>query len=133
MITWEPKYSVGVTKFDEAHKKLIGLINDLYGAMKQGKGQSAVAATFVGLIDYTKVHFDDEIATMKACGYPDVINHARVHKDLVDQVLALQTRFQKGEALVALQVMDFLRGWLMNHIAGTDKKYTEHLNGKGVR
>jgi len=30
------------------------------------------------------------------------------------------------------EVGDFLSAWLINHINGTDKQYTSHLNSKGI-
>ncbi len=132
MIVWEDKYSVGVAQFDEAHKRLVAMINELYEAMRQGRGQQVIAKTFVGLIEYARTHFREEEAAMEGCDYPDAGQHAHAHRELLDQVLALQVRFHQGEALIAVQVLDFLRGWLMNHIAGTDKQYGPYLNSKGI-
>ena len=30
------------------------------------------------------------------------------------------------------EIVDFLKGWLINHINGTDKQYTEHLHQRGI-
>jgi hemerythrin len=41
-------------------------------------------------------------------------------------------RFAAGDATVAMELMDFLKDWLVNHINGTDRKYVPFLKGKGV-
>jgi len=40
LIEWSPAYSVKVKKFDDQHKKLIELINQLHDAMKAGQGNA---------------------------------------------------------------------------------------------
>jgi len=32
-----------------------------------------------------------------------------------------------------MEVLNFLRKWLLNHIQGSDKKYGPHLNAKGIK
>jgi hemerythrin len=32
-----------------------------------------------------------------------------------------------------MEVLNFLKGWLVKHIQGTDKKYGPFLNAKGVK
>ena len=34
---------------------------------------------------------------------------------------------------LSLEVMNFLKSWLVKHIQGSDKAYTAHLNAKGVK
>jgi len=34
--------------------------------------------------------------------------------------------------VVNVDLLNFLKSWLQNHILGTDKKYAPFLNGKGV-
>jgi hemerythrin len=36
LMTWTPKLSVGVAVLDEDHKKLVGMVNELYDAMQAG-------------------------------------------------------------------------------------------------
>jgi hemerythrin len=36
-------------------------------------------------------------------------------------------------AAQSMEVMEFLKNWLNDHILGTDKKYGPHLASKGVK
>jgi hemerythrin len=38
LITWNDGYSVKVKQFDDQHKKLIDMVNELHDAMGIGKG-----------------------------------------------------------------------------------------------
>jgi hemerythrin len=51
----------------------------------------------------------------------------------VAQVVDIQNKFKAGEAMVSMELMTFLKDWLVNHIQGTDKKYSSFLRGKGVK
>ena len=42
LISWNESYSVKVKQFDDQHKKLVNMLNDLHEAMKQGKGRDAL-------------------------------------------------------------------------------------------
>ena len=42
MITWSDNLSVNVGEIDMQHKKLVVMINELYDAMKIGKGKETV-------------------------------------------------------------------------------------------
>lgn len=53
-------------------------------------------------------------------GYVDADAHQSRHRQLVQDVLAHQARFEGGEAL-STEVMTFIRDWLINHIMKTDK------------
>jgi methyl-accepting chemotaxis protein/hemerythrin len=51
----------------------------------------------------------------------------------VQQVLEFEAGLKSGKAKVTMEIMRFLKDWLIGHIQGTDKKYTQFLNGKGIR
>ena len=59
-IRWSEKYSVNVTKIDEQHKKLVSLINEMYDAMRAGKGKDILGAVIAKIVDYTVYHFSTE-------------------------------------------------------------------------
>lgn len=133
LLTWSDKLSVGVRKFDEEHKQLVRLVNQLHEAMKAGQGKQVLSGILQNLISYTQNHFAAEEQLMKSQGYPDYAEHKKEHNSLTLSVLDLQKQFQAGSVLLSQTVMDFLKDWLATHIQGMDKAYGPFLNGKGVK
>ena len=130
--TWTSNMSVGVKAADDDHKRLIDLLNKLYEGMKSGQGREVVGKVLDELVSYTKYHFAREEEFFAKTGYP-ADDHKKEHKDLVEQAVKLQSRYKKGETVLSVETLDFLKNWLNGHILGTDKKYTAHLNAKGIQ
>jgi len=132
LITWTDALSVNIKEIDEQHKKLIAMVNELHSAMGAGKGKAAMGAVLGGLVEYTKTHFAFEEGLMQKHNYVGYLSHKGQHDELTKQVLDLQSRFKEGKTLVTVEVMNFLKDWLSNHIQNSDKKYGPFLNGKGI-
>ncbi|WP_298439455.1 bacteriohemerythrin [Geobacter sp.] len=132
LITWNDSLSVKVKQFDDQHKKLVDMVNQLFDAMKGGKGSQVLGDILRQLIAYTQTHFAAEERLMKQYAYPDFEAHKKEHNALVMQVLDLQKQFQEGKPVLTQNVMTFLRDWLSRHIQGDDRKYGVFFNGKGV-
>lgn len=131
-IEWQSAYSVLVSRFDDQHKKLINIMNELHTAMKKGEGQLVLGGIFQSLADYTKEHFAAEEALMEANGYPDLSRHKTAHEQLLGRVVKLQREFMEGNGILSINVLNFLRDWLITHIQGEDKKYGRFFNDKGI-
>lgn len=132
-LIWDEKYSVGVREVDLQHKKLVELINGLHDAMKAGKGKDALARVLQDLINYAASHFATEEKYMTQFSYPAYPTHKNEHEKFVKQVLDFQKDFNSGKAVMTLDIMNFLKDWLLNHILGTDKKYEPFFNEHGLR
>lgn len=131
-LQWSDKYSVGIDTFDQQHKQLIKLLNELHDAMMQGKGKEVLGSILDGLVSYTKVHFQSEEKVMTRFAYADLYNHKEEHKKLTDQVIEFQTKFNSGQAVMSVPLMQFLKDWLTHHILETDKHYGPFLKQHGV-
>jgi hemerythrin len=133
LMTWTDKLSVGVSVLDEDHKKLVAMVNELYDAMQAGHGKEKLGGILGRLVDYTKMHFAREEKFFAQTGYADAAPHKQQHEALTRQVLDVQKKYADGAvATLSLDVMHFLRDWLVKHIQGTDQKYRPHLNAKGI-
>lgn len=132
LIEWSDSLSVGVATFDEQHKKLIAMINNLNDAMKVGKSKEVLGGILKGVIDYTATHFASEEKAFDQFGYLQALAHKVEHKKLVAKVTQFDKEFREGKAMMSIEIMNFLKEWLSTHILGTDKKYGPFLREKGM-
>jgi hemerythrin len=131
-VVWDNSFATSIGTFDEQHKNLFSMINELNKAMQEKKSKEAVGSVLNRLISYTGTHFAAEEEAFRATGYPDEAAHKKQHQELVQQVVALQGKVTSGETLLTQDVVEFLQGWLVNHIKGTDLRYGSHLRKNNV-
>ncbi len=131
LIEWSDNYSVGIETADIHHKKLSSMINSLYESMKSGDSHEVVAKILSALIVYTDKHFEYEEDLLKTHNYPGY--EEQKHIELLEQVKELNEKFNSRTTTISIELLSFLKGWLIDHINGTDKKYTEFLHSKGVK
>jgi hemerythrin len=132
LLPWKEDYSVGIEEVDSQHKKLVEYINQLFEAMSVGKGFEALSEILNGLTEYTVKHFFTEEKHMVVYVYPDYKKHKEEHKKLVDEVAHLKKEFEAGNKKLTVEVVNFLKEWLINHINGSDKVLGEYLAQKGI-
>ncbi len=131
-INWNDSYSVGVLKIDNQHKRLVQIINELSDSMAQGKGKDVLGKVLNELVNYVNTHFKSEEELMVKYGYEDYEMHRYEHEKLTDEVKRFYEDFNAGRAVLSVQIMNFLRNWLMDHIVVKDKKFGQFLISKGV-
>lgn len=129
---WKDEYSVGIKKFDDQHKRIVGYLNELYEAMNKGKGKEALGEVLKGLLEYTRTHFLAEESLMKMYNYPGYEEHRAKHEKMTLHVIGLVKKYESGEITSPIQITNFLKDWLGKHIMGTDNAYGPFLKSKGV-
>ncbi len=129
---WKPEYTVSVSTFDLQHKKLFRLADNLHKAMREGRGRTVLASLLDELVAYTRTHFSAEEEILAGCKYPQLEMHRAEHAKLLQEVAKFQKEFAAGHAQITIELMDFLRKWISNHILKTDSQYGDHLNSQGV-
>jgi hemerythrin len=132
LITWHDYYSVNVQEIDSQHRKLIGLINRMYDAMKDHRAQEVMGTVLTELVEYTEYHFTAEEQLLQHNGYPEYEEHKQVHEALTSKARGLKQEFDQGNTAAARDVMLLLSNWLNVHILEVDRKYSGYLNSRGV-
>jgi hemerythrin len=133
LMEWSDKLSVGVAQFDAEHRRLVGMVNDLFDAVQAGKGKEALGGILEELIAYTETHFANEEEIMREHGYDEVDGHKSEHELLTRQVHEIRRKYMAGaSATLSMEVMNFLKNWLIKHIQGTDRKYSRFMNQHGM-
>jgi len=132
-IEWsDERYSTQIDRFDEQHKHLFGLLNDLHVAIEAGHSEAVVGDILEELERYTEYHFGDEEEFMQDCGYAMdcadcFYDHKDFHEEFVETVGEFRERHENGEPITT-DVLEFTKEWLDAHIAGPDidQKYSEY-------
>lgn len=131
---WTTAFSVGVAIFDDEHKKLIAIINQLHEAIDAGVDRQALQNVTDNLVEYTLMHFRHEEMYFDDWAYPFAAEHAAIHARLRQQVFDYRKQIQDRDSrALADELAVFLRDWLANHILVEDRKYGEFLCRKGLR
>lgn len=132
LFQWNEELNVNVKNFNNHHKRLIDLINELHDAMLTRRTHDVIGKILKDLSDYTKYHFGEEERLMVANSYQDYTLHKIEHNNFVIKVSQNIEKHEAGGMVVTTDLMNFLKDWLKGHIMGTDKKYTQFFNAKGI-
>ncbi|WP_243310349.1 bacteriohemerythrin [Fundidesulfovibrio agrisoli] len=132
LMAWTSDLATGVKIIDEQHRKLLDLINDLYAAMKAGKGRSVLEKLLDGLAEYTVYHFGTEEKYFDQFRYAETAAHKKMHAELTGQVVDYIGKVKSGQANVSMELMEFLKEWLVTHICKQDKRYAKTFLDAGL-
>ena len=133
MIKWTESLSVKINSIDEQHKKLIDLINSFYENINHGSQKERMLELIKSLKEYTVFHFSTEEKYMKQTNYPDFISHKQEHDKFVSKVLDFEERYKSGKLLLSIEVTNFIKEWVCNHIMVTDEKYSKYFIRNGIK
>lgn len=131
-IEWDERYSVGVARFNEQHRRIVGMINRLDEAVQQGTERQTLLQVLSDLAGYTKTHFSEEERLMEEHGYPALAGHQEEHRRLNRELAGLYTSYFTSKAPLTAEMMAFLKNWLYDHIQGTDKQYGPFFSDRGI-
>ncbi len=124
---WDKSFATNVKEFDAQHQKLFAMANELHDAMKTGRGANVVERLLTNLERYTVTHFTAEEKAMTEVNYPGLVQHKEQHKAFVAKIAEFKTQMTEGKLTLTMNVMNFLKDWLVDHIQKTDMKYTPYL------
>jgi len=86
VISWDDSWSVGLTEIDDDHKKLVHILQTLFGALITSQGVEYLGTIIKELLDYTEYHFEHEEMILKSKQYPNLEDHIECHNQLIEQV-----------------------------------------------
>jgi hemerythrin len=132
-INWQDDFSVNVKEIDDQHRMLIDMINSLHEAMLASQARDAQKQTVKRMVDYAARHFALEEKYMKQFSYAGYQQHKEEHDRFTAKAHDLQKRMDRTGFVLTLEILNFLRAWLRNHILEVDKEYSLHFMRKGLR
>jgi hemerythrin len=115
----------------DAHHQLQGAMIDAYEAsLLDGATRRLAADTLGHLVDFTAFHFAEEERFMEARAYPQLEPHRGAHGVLLAQLRALEGEAREVAPEAALEGVQRLRRWLLDHVEGPDRALTAWSEGQ---
>jgi hemerythrin len=130
---WDQKFATDVKEYDTQHQKLFAMINELHDAMKERKGAEVLARLLTNLERYTVTHFTAEEKGMAEVNYPGLAQQQLQHKAFIAKIAEFKLQLTQGKVTLTLDVMTFLKDWLVNHIQKMDVRYGPYFQPTKVR
>lgn len=131
-LQWDDSFSVGIKSIDKQHQKLIDSLNDFYAHIESKSNDELIGSLLSEMRNYVEHHFATEEMYFKNYNYPEYEKHKREHTKFIEKLVDLEQRFNNGTIIASFEITTFLKNWLVNHIKGTDKEYSQFLIDKGV-
>jgi len=132
IIRWDQEFSVGIEGIDKQHQSLFDAINDFYSNINRKGSHESLMLLLNKLKDYTVYHFQTEEQLMQRYSFPGYASHKKQHDSFIDKINDIEQRIKTGKLVISIEVTNFLKEWLVNHILKTDKSYSAFLQSRGV-
>ncbi len=127
-VQWSDALSVGNLTIDGQHKNLIDLLNNLYTAAVELRGQKAILESLTAMGLYTQVHFTFEEALLEKCGYADIKRHRAEHLAFIEYVDQGKRRLESNDFVSSVELIKYLKEWLVHHIMVVDRQFGDVLS-----
>lgn len=128
-ITWEDKFLTQVDSIDKQHRLLVEQLNLTY-TFYEGKEINTALDALERFVITIRNHFAAEEVLMLQKGYPSSPEHKQLHNKLLHQLEKLYEFIREDKAVLNLEVFDFLKSWLLDHIVNSDRELGKFLNLK---
>lgn len=124
-------YLTGIELIDNEHKELFRIVdqaNRLVKSYDEASGYDKILDILDNLKEYTKEHFSDEEEYMEGIHYEGLEAQKRAHDAFIQKLENIDvSEIDQNPQETLQQLLEFLLGWLVNHILHTDKKIPNHL------
>jgi len=133
LFVFSEPYSVKVKELDEQHKGIFDYINKIHEAIKDRRDAIKILPILHDLQRWTQNHFKREEDLMTSVKYEGLTIQKQAHKKLLEDLSSNISKIENKEEFDLIQLLVFLKDWLLNHIMGMDKKYSEPMNKNGIK
>ena len=119
------EYMTGIDMIDREHKILFEIADRANRLIRYKDTQDKydqIMEILAELKEYTQSHFADEEEYMESIGYAGLEAQKRAHEAFIDKLNHISEEKTEGNPQRYLEsLMEFLLGWLINHILYSDK------------
>lgn len=120
------EYLIGIDLIDREHRQLFALVERANHLVKEWTVEDSydeIIGILKELKDYTEVHFTDEESYMRNIKYEGYEAQKRAHDAFISRLEEFDfEKIEENPREHLTSLIEFLLGWLINHILQADKK-----------
>ena len=128
-IQWGPALSINIEEIDNQHRGLIEIINTLNASAEVPNRHAVCFEIVMKLKNYFNEHFMTEEKYMMQYNYPEIVAHKKEHVEFIKNILDFELACVEFYSPFS-PMLDFLKEWLVKHVAGTDMQMGAFLKEK---
>ncbi len=130
---WSDAFKVHITEMDRQHQGLFTAMNSFYSASKNQMSEVHIQQRLDELMKLVKQHLQAEEQLMQQARYSQYASHKLTHTSLLSDLEQQLARFKAKEPESDMELIMFLKNWLIDHIFRVDKQYIGELHAAGVK
>lgn len=119
------EYMIGVDLIDKEHRELFRIVDKANRLVRSydDSDYDKIVAIINELKEYTKEHFTDEEEYMEGINYSGLDAQRRAHAAFIDKLESIDlSEIDSNPQENLEELVEYLLGWLINHILNSDKK-----------
>lgn len=120
---WNEEFETGLVEVDKQHRHLVNVTNDFAKLVARNDVSLQVLTdVFNELASYTQYHFGEEEKLMAELAIDErhTGSHMQQHNDFLQAVLDLHQDMVTGREEAKVELLEFLKSWLVDHILDRD-------------
>ncbi len=133
LIEWNNHLGLNIDEIDEQHRKMFDAMNELYLAMREGKGKQFLGEALDRLTHYIEIHFRNEERYFIQYGYTEARKHREEHRYFEGKIAEFKNRAANNQLSVCIELLFFLSEWFRNHIQHIDRKYVPLFHANNLK
>ncbi|MCW7755314.1 bacteriohemerythrin [Desulfobotulus sp. H1] len=123
---WDDSLNVRVQNIDEQKRKIVEHINKIY-VKHMEKAEPRVLFDLINeLGEGLRIHFALEEKIMQQQGYPELVDHRKLHKLFIRKTLNIRRALADSPENVKAESLAYLGEWFLNHIRTDDQRFAPY-------
>ncbi|WP_180125052.1 diguanylate cyclase [Rhodoferax sp. BLA1] len=127
-LVWHQRYESGNLVIDSHHHRLFSEANRILDVIVAGRGVAEIAQHIDDFVADIAEHFREEEVFLHQTGYPGAVEHARLHRELLDQAHTLAVQFKGGQLLVGELFVYLTQEVVARHMLTADREFIVFLH-----
>jgi len=127
-LVWHQRYESGNLVIDSHHHRLFSEANRILDVIVAGRGVAEIAQHIDDFVADIAEHFREEELFLHQTGYPGAAEHARLHRELLEQARTLSAQFKGGQLLVGELFVYLTQEVVARHMLTADREFIVFLH-----